>query len=847
MKKINFIILFLLSSMFLSGQTNNFNIDAYNIFLQNNQNMSAEQLLNMHDAEKFKNNINSNWNDALYHDSVKIKYGLTEDEISLINKNGFVVTERVWNETFGMMLADIYHKDLPVFVTTDMILHAFHYSYDKILIDVERGIIIDRLKELLEKIHSNIPNLESRYSTNEEMQDRIKDVDLYLTVPRKLLGEDISPYYSSNLAQVNDLLQFIDEEQLQNIPFFSEVPRKIDFSQFKPRGHYDDIYNPELGMYFKTMIWLGRMELYLIAPNSLVQPTFEDVQRQAVISYLIQELIEISDAQAIYNEIEEVIEAFVGEQDNTTLSDLLSLKETVGFLYCSELLDSAYFKSFQDTLSTKDYAAQKILSQVLIQNPYSPDSIRPASAFMLFGQRFVIDSYITGSVVFDRIKAKRMLPSTLDVLFGLGNDAAAQLLVDELNEYKYSSNLAALRYLVDSYENDFWESTIYNGWLNSIRDLNPPTDRTYLPEFMQTAAWWQQKMNTQLSSWTELRHDNLLYAKQSYSGIPVCSYPYSYVEPFPEFYNSMKTLAINFKEKITDLNFSDEYLKQEIFSYLDNLYTINDTLETIAYKELNGMEFTNEEILFLKKMMNEEMAGCVTGYNGWYTKLYYKDYGFYNGLNEQDFIVADYHTSPSDANGAMVGWVAHAGTGEINLSVITAELPNGEMTAFVGPVMSYHEFTTDNFFRITDDEWTDTYLNSSSKPAWTNIYLADTQGKIKGDGPTLVTSIDQDDNSQSSVPVSYLIAQNYPNPFNPSTTINFTIPAQAANKKAKLTIYDLQGGEIITLVNEPLQAGNYFIRWNGTNSSGNHVASGIYFYDVRAGDQKYIGKMNLIK
>ncbi|MCK5086955.1 MAG: DUF3160 domain-containing protein, partial [Melioribacteraceae bacterium] len=337
----------------------------------------------------------------------------------------------------------------------------------------------------------------------------------------------------------------------------------------------------------------------------------------------------------------------------------------------------------QDTLSTKDYAAQKILSQVLIQNPFSPDNIKPASAFMLFGQRFVIDSYITGNVVFDRINTRRMLPSTLDILFGLGNDAAAQLLVDELNEYKYSSNLAALRYLVDSYEQDFWESTIYNGWLNSIRELNPPADRTYLPEFMQTAAWWQQKMNTQLSSWTELRHDNLLYAKQSYSGIPVCSYPYSYVEPFPEFYNSMKTLAINFKEKITDLNFSDEYLKQEIFSYLDNLYSINDTLETIADKELSGIEFSSAEILFLKKMLSEEIGGCVPGNGGWYTKLYYKDYGFYNGLNEQDFIVADYHTSPADAAGGIVGWVAHAGTGEINLSVITAELPNGETTAFV--------------------------------------------------------------------------------------------------------------------------------------------------------------------
>ena len=60
---------------------------------------------------------------------------------------------------------------------------------------------------------------------------------------------------------------------------------------------------------------------------------------------------------------------------------------------------------------------------------------------------------------------------------------------------------------------------------------------------MQTAAWWQHKMNSQLSSWTELRHDNLLYAKQSYTGGIICSYPYSYVEPVPEFFNSISVLA----------------------------------------------------------------------------------------------------------------------------------------------------------------------------------------------------------------------------------------------------------------------------------------------------------------
>ena len=96
------------------------------------------------------------------------------------------------------------------------------------------------------------------------------------------------------------------------------------------------------------------------------------------------------------------------------------------------------------------------------------------------------------------MKVMRMLPSTLDVLFALGNNAADQLLKPDLDQYKYSSNLSALRYLIDSYDPGFWQSTIYDGWLNSIRALNPPADRSSLPPFMQTAAWWQEKMNTQL-------------------------------------------------------------------------------------------------------------------------------------------------------------------------------------------------------------------------------------------------------------------------------------------------------------------------------------------------------------
>lgn len=239
----------------------------------------------------------------------------------------------------------------------------------------------------------------------------------------------------------------------------------------------------------------------------------------------------------------------------------------------------------------------------------------------MFGQRFVIDSYITNNVTFDRIvynntKVRRMLPSFLDVMFALGNSAAGQLLMPELKKYHYSLNLVSLRYLIDTYTDNFWSNSIYNLWLLSIRTLNPQTDRSLLPEFMQTSAWWQQKLNTQLSAWTELRHDNLLYAKQSYTGGVVCSYPYGFVEPNPQFYSSMKLIAEKTLAKLKGLSLTNNSLE----SYFNNFASVMDTLKTLAEKELNNIPFSDLEIDFLKHVIYDKTF-CGITLSGWYYDL----------------------------------------------------------------------------------------------------------------------------------------------------------------------------------------------------------------------------------
>ena len=244
------------------AQTTSLDLDQYKQFLQQHQDMNSEQLLSMHSAGLFSKNVNITWESARYHDSLEIKYQLTEDEIALIRKHGFVITQRLQAESFGRQFLNIYHKDLPVFISTDAILHAFHSSYDRILKHVELAVLIDRLKTLLEQMHQGLSELVSNYEQFPEMEQMIKDVDVYLTVPRKLLDPAATPLYSDNASYINELIGYINAEQFRTIPFFSSVPRKIDFSQFKPRGHYTDIYNPQLADYFKAMIWLGKIEIY---------------------------------------------------------------------------------------------------------------------------------------------------------------------------------------------------------------------------------------------------------------------------------------------------------------------------------------------------------------------------------------------------------------------------------------------------------------------------------------------------------------------------------------------------------------------------------------------------------
>ncbi|MGE5354036.1 MAG: DUF3160 domain-containing protein [Acidobacteriota bacterium] len=848
---ISFALLGLSSALY--AQTPDFNVNSYKQFLSENQNLSTEKLLGLHPAGLFQGNFKFNHFSYLYSDLIGERYNLTPGEMSILDKNGFMVTERLQFPNFQSAFEDIFYKDLPVMVTSDAILHAFHMSYDKILTDMELQILIPELTDFLKSLHGQIPALAANYSIEAGMKVPLKDLDIYLTVARALLEGQASPVFAENTSEITSILQNIASEKMSEIKLFSSTTKTMDFSQFKPRGHYVSKEHPELANYFKAMIWLGRTEIYLLAPRALhPAPSAEDLQRQAIDAMLVLEAVQNSGTFNSYEKINGIIQFFTGEQDNVTLPNLKSLSESVKLAKASGLLDQSKLKTFQDSLKTKAYAFQRILSQIITTDVTSPDSIIPASAFLLFGQRFVLDSYVTAQVVFDRItygseRPKRMLPSTLDVLYALGNDASVQLLQKDLDKYHYGPNLAALRYLVDSYGQDFWDLSLYNGWLNAIRKLNPKQDRKNLPLAMQTAAWWQEKMNTQLASWAQLRHDNLLYAKQSYSGAVSCSYPYGYVEPVPEFFLELKKFSEKAEAYFSGLNYKDESMKTNIKDYFSGTKSIYERLASMAQKELDKVPFSQEDTSFINKLATIRGA-CGDSKPGWYSNLFYESMGFPG--RDCEYVVADIHTAPTDELGNPVGWVKHAGTGPVNMGVFLIETPSAENVAFVGPVLSYYELTTTNFQRLTDDDWAQTYLSSSAvRPEFVNIYLADNTGNERPAGISLLSSIDNEKEKQ--IPQTMVLAQNYPNPFNSHTTIRFAIPHNMTNRQVRLKIYNALGVEVKDLFNHMLPAGNYVTRWDGTDASGQNVSSGVYFYNLTiesdGGSEKLSGKMMLLK
>ena len=97
---------------------------------------------------------------------------------------------------------------------------------------------------------------------------------------------------------------------------------------------------------------------------------------------------------------------------------------------------------------------------------------------------------------------------------------------------------------------------------------------------------------------------------------------------------------------------------------------------------------------------------------------------------------------------------------------------------------------------------------------------------------------------RDKIPMFYKIHQNYPNPFNPITTLRYDLPEDGL---VNITIYDMMGRVVKTLINDQQTAGYRSLQWNAANDTGSPVSAGIYLYMIQTGEFRQTKKMVLLK
>ncbi|MBK9097729.1 MAG: T9SS type A sorting domain-containing protein [bacterium] len=149
-----------------------------------------------------------------------------------------------------------------------------------------------------------------------------------------------------------------------------------------------------------------------------------------------------------------------------------------------------------------------------------------------------------------------------------------------------------------------------------------------------------------------------------------------------------------------------------------------------------------------------------------------------------------------------------------------------------------------HFISPTDlhiDEGTATYLESRGTPI--AEVLTDIDGDVRDNDSTDIGADEFDGivgvENEETLPTEFALEQNYPNPFNPNTTFRYSIPKQS---KVVIKLFDILGNEIATLLDEEKSVGTYELMWNAQN-----LSSGIYFYQLKAGEFTQTRKMLLLK
>ena len=585
--------------------------------------------------------------------SLSDKIELSDAMRDELEQNGFVIIENPLNpqeEDITAPYKELKSMDIPVFITSDTLLHLYHLQFDESLKEIEErefyGLICEITEELLEKSTKTYANTEG------DLKEAARRNVAFFAVGLCLLeGENRTHAIPEYVAdEVEAELKLIEAHSgFAPSPIFTY---EEDYSQYVPRGHYTQ--SEELKRYFKVMSFYGRMGFLLKGGCGDCLVTKEDAELQTIGASLIAGYLAGSpDLMAKWERIYTVTAFFVGLSDDLGPYEYI---DALNHVFGDELEPGELTGENINLMRAKlaEYDSPKIYGgtgRCEIDPPFTPEEadrcLENTEGFRLMGQRFIPDSYIFQNLVFPKVEG-RLFPTGLDLMALLGSREAEKRL-DELNESDYpgyAKQYAKLKAEFDAFDESDWNRNLYWAWLYTLKPLLKSYDDGY-PTFMQTDAWQQKELNTSLASWTELRHDTILYAKQSYTMKATGMVPpevTGYVEPVPEFYNRLLALTTMTEEGLDDMGVLDDAGRRR----LQNLEEVLKRLIEISVRELEGESLTEADYQFINEI-DAQLDGVL---------------GDLDEKAKKTTVIADVHT---DTN---TGKVLEEGVGYVNLILV---------------------------------------------------------------------------------------------------------------------------------------------------------------------------------
>ncbi len=304
------------------------------------------------------------------------------------------------------------------------------------------------------------------------------------------------------------------------------------------------------------------------------------------------------------------------------------------------------------------------------------------------GQRFIPDSYIFQQLVHNKVGG-RLMPTALDVLSVFGSPRAAYYMRDEGTIYPdYDDQIEKLRKEFGNLTDYDWTQNLYWSWLYSLFPLLKPATNGY-PGFMLSDAWTDKAMMTSLGSWAELRHDTILYAKQSYTYETSMPRVFEgYIEPYPEVYARLASLVGLMKTGLESRGLISE--GYDLSDKLESLESILDTLVVLSIKELEDEPLTQDDISFINNVA-QQIADVASYPN--------PDDPYASEADGRMAIIADVHTDPN------TGQVLEVGVGNPFSIYVVVQDHQGKLRLTKGATFSYYEFKHPMNDRLTDEGW----------------------------------------------------------------------------------------------------------------------------------------------